>query len=156
MESISTALGASKQSSGGSKSYSEVGSSVSPRDIKCSVHTASMKHYKKNLTSAETSSVHKLNCALPRNFLTDRHMLQKKYVQNCITMSHGYFYHESHMCSDCPAEYLGSLNSHIGSIKNHINSLGPSQETYKETTKTKTSSFVRKIYVHWNLTRWEK
>jgi len=44
----------------------------------------------------------------------------------------------------------------MGSIKHHINSLGPSQETYKEATKTKTSSFVRKIYVHWNLTRWEK
>ena len=60
------------------------------------------------------------------------------------------------ICSDCPVEDIGILNSHMGSIKHHVNILGPSQETYKEATKTKTISFVRKIYVHWNLTRWEK
>ena len=48
------------------------------------------------------------------------------------------------ICSDCPVENIGILNSHLGSIKHHFNSLGPSQETYKEATKTETISFVRK------------
>ena len=49
-ESISTALGHHRQSSGGSKSYSNVGSTILPGDINCGFHIASMKHHEVTLT----------------------------------------------------------------------------------------------------------
>ena len=75
-----------------------------------------MKHCKKNLTLAKTLSVHQLNCAIRRNFQLIGSCFNQVSPKFC-TMSHGYFYHESHTCSDCPAGNIGILNSHMGSIQ---------------------------------------
>ena len=74
------------------------------------------------------------------------------------SMSHGYFYHESHTCSDCQAGNIGILNSHMGSIQTSHQQFGTITRNLQRNNKkkTKTSSFVRNIYVHWNLTRWER
>ena len=95
---------------------------------------------KKNPTLAKTTSVHKLNCALRRNFSPDRLMLHTSeskidspWVMVTFTMN-------LTMCSDCLAKKKRHFEFSPGSIKHH-KSLGPWQETYTEAAKTKTISF---------------
>ena len=100
-----------------------------------------MKHRKKNLALAKDIFSPPAQMRQTKNFLTDRLLLHTKRVQNCVTMSHGYFYHESHMLRLPCYIYIEHFEFSPGIRKYHINSLGPSRETYKETTRTKTSSF---------------
>ena len=83
MESISTALGDHRQSSGGTKSYSNVGSTLSPRDITCMFHTASMKHSEIKLSLARDCQPSS-SSVLTKIISTDRLMLQTRKVQNLL------------------------------------------------------------------------
>ena len=115
-----------------------------------------MRHRKTNRTLAKTSSVHKLNFALQRNF----QLIGSCFKQESPKLGH----YESWLLLP-----WNSISAHItsrhwhyefspGSNKmSHSKSLGPSKETYKEATATKQVHLVSNI---WNTEldkeKWEK
>ena len=102
-----------------------------------------MKHCKKNLTLAKTFSVHQLNCAIRRNFQLIGSCSKQRSPKLC-TMSHGYFYHESHTCSDCPAGNIGILNPHMGSIQQSHQQFGTIARNLQRSNKNQNQFICEK------------
>ena len=114
-----------RQRSGDCKSHSDVGSTISPRDITCGFHTASMSP-----------------CALRRFFqvIGSCFKQDKSKIGGATTLLSDMNLHESsHGIPACLA--LCTWNSKFWpgkQKKHHVNTLGPvTRKLYEETTKTK-------------------
>ena len=67
-----------------SKSYSNFGATISPRDFKCRFHIASMKAVR-DIHPGQALSVHKLKCAFRTQSSTGRSMLKNLFwFKKCL------------------------------------------------------------------------
>ena len=122
-----------RQSSGGSKSYSNVGSTILPRDINCGFHIASMKHIETPWSKTHPDqawSAHKLKCAL-RRILSIGGEIKCLLDVNLHESSHGI----------SALQHLHEiLNSPQKQKKHHIISLGRFTRKLHRNNKNPTSS----------------